>query len=425
MPFRFVHTADLHLDSPLRSLALADPELAERVGAATRTALSRIVDLCLAEKAAALLIAGDLYDGGETSMKTAGFLAAELRRATAAGVRVFLIRGNHDAAARITRELVLPEGVHVFGARDVPVILEGAADGRDVAVHGVSFAEPRAPESLLPRFAPPVAGAVNVALLHSSLGGAEGHDPYAPVGVAELAAAGVDFWALGHVHRRAVHRTRPAIVMPGIPQGRDIGEAGATSVTLVDLAADGTAHLDERRVAAARFERVSVDIAGCDRLEDLLAQAGAAMEAARGPDAVEVILRVTLTGAGPLAWRIGADRDLVEANLRAEAAARGGLWLEGLRLACRAPDAAPADGALPLGELARLIEAEIAPSEAFRAEARATLDELRRALPRDPGLRETLGADEAAAEAAIDAALAEGAGEVLARLAAGTGEDAD
>ena len=77
MPFRFVHTADLHLDSPLRSLALRNAELAELVRNATRNALVRIVDLCLTEGVDALLIAGDLYDGSQTSMNTALFLAGD------------------------------------------------------------------------------------------------------------------------------------------------------------------------------------------------------------------------------------------------------------------------------------------------------------------------------------------------------------
>ena len=418
MPFRFVHTADLHLDSPLASLALADPELAARVGAATRGALSGIVDLCLAEGVDALVIAGDLYDGGETSMKTAGFLAGELRRLTAGGVRVFLIRGNHDAAARITRELVLPEGVHLFGDEDVPVVIEGAADGRDVAVHGVSFARPQAPESLLPRYAPPVAGAVNVGLMHTSLGGAAGHDPYAPVALGDLAGFGYDYWALGHVHARAVHAAHPAIVMPGMPQGRDIGEAGEKTVTLAELAGDGTPTLSERCVAPARFARLDLDISGLSDLAELRARAAQEMAAVGRAGAGEAILRVTLTGAGSLAWRVRADRDLVEAELRDEARA-GGLWLEGLELACRAgtgAGAAEAEG-VPVAELARLIEDEVAPSDEFRAEARAMLDELRRALPADRDLRAALGADEAGAEALIEAVLAEGTARVLARLA--------
>ena len=154
MPFRFVHTADIHLDSPLRSLALRNAELAELIGAASRQAFSAIVDICLFEKVDALLLSGDLYDGDQTSMKTARFLAGELRRLHEAGIRTFIVRGNHDALSRITRELILPPSVKVFGGRAETVDLEVA--GLDVAVHGLSFSQPAAPESLLPRYRPPL-----------------------------------------------------------------------------------------------------------------------------------------------------------------------------------------------------------------------------------------------------------------------------
>ncbi len=87
MPYRFVHAADIHLDSPLRSLVLRDPELAELIGNATRRAFVSIIDLCLTEQVDALLLAGDLYDGDQTSMKTARFLAQQLRRLHAAGIQ--------------------------------------------------------------------------------------------------------------------------------------------------------------------------------------------------------------------------------------------------------------------------------------------------------------------------------------------------
>ncbi len=103
MPYRFIHSADIHLDSPLSSLALRDPELAELIGNATRRAFVNAIDLCLTEQVDALLLAGDLYDGDQTSMKTARFLAAQIRRLDEAGIRVFIIRGNHDALSRITK----------------------------------------------------------------------------------------------------------------------------------------------------------------------------------------------------------------------------------------------------------------------------------------------------------------------------------
>ncbi|MGY4288764.1 DNA repair exonuclease SbcCD nuclease subunit [Bradyrhizobium sp. LM2.7] len=206
--YRFVHAADVHLDSPLRSLALRDPRLAEFVGNASRQVFSRIIDLCLDEQVNALLLAGDLYDGEQTSMKTARFLAEQLRRLDAADIKVFIIRGNHDALSKITKELVLPESVHLFGGRaDVVEISRGRGE-QPIAIHGLSFAKPQAPESLLPKYRPPMAGAINIGLMHTSLDGSPPHDVYAPCSTAELVASGFRYWALGHI-QQAFNDPRP------------------------------------------------------------------------------------------------------------------------------------------------------------------------------------------------------------------------
>lgn len=81
----------------LRTLALRNPDLAELVGDASRQAFVATVDLCLAEHVDALVIAGDLYDGDQTSMKTVRFLGSQMARLHQAGISVFKVRGNHDA----------------------------------------------------------------------------------------------------------------------------------------------------------------------------------------------------------------------------------------------------------------------------------------------------------------------------------------
>jgi len=411
--FRFVHTADLHLDSPLRSLALRDPQLAETVGAATRAAFAGIVDLCLAERVAALLIAGDLYDADQTSMKTARFLADQFARLGEAGVRVALIRGNHDAAARITGALEMPPNVHVFGTRPGTLRLE--AGGVAAALHGVSFpARGAPPEHPLRRFPAPVAGAVNIGLLHTSLGGAPGHDPYAPVSLADLAGTGYDYWALGHLHARQVHGGRPVVVMPGMPQGRDIGEAGPKSVTLARIGADGGLTLEERPSALVEFARHDVDFSGASAWAEVAPALAAALRIARQAAATpELVLRLRLCGATPLAWRLRRDRDAVEDEAWRQAAALGGLWVETVETACH-PLAAPGDaaGSGALDELQRILAAEVAGG--LDAELAALYDEVSGALPAE--VRHRFPADPVPAAELRAALLAEGIVDVLARL---------
>lgn len=413
MPFRFVHTADLHLDSPLASLALRNGELGALVRGATRRALERIVDLAVAEAVDAVLVAGDLYDGAQTSMATALFLMGQMRRLEAAGIRVFVIRGNHDAQSQITRELTFPPNVHVFDGRGKPVLAGRLTDGREVHVHGISFAQPQAPASLLPAFRAPLADAVNIGMLHTSLAGAARHDPYAPCSLAELAAHGFDYWALGHVHQRRVHARAPWIVMPGNPQGRDVNEAGEKGVTLVTVADDGTIACEERLVAVAVFERLTVDLSGVADWQAMLGRVEAALAAAR-PAGAHLVARLALAGATPLAWRLRRDEDLLDGELANLAASLGDCWIEGTELLVTAPAQDDGGAAGPLLELARLMRDDVAASHAYREDLGALVADFLRQLPREA--RALLAADEAAEEELVADLIRQGRDGVLARL---------
>lgn len=391
MPFRFVHTADVHLDSPLRSLALRDPQLAELVGAAARRAFERAIDLCLDERADAFMIAGDLYDGSQTSIKTALFLAEQLRRLHAAGIRAFIVRGNHDAESKITaqlrRERMLPDSVTVFDGRGGCSAFEGPDTGIPVAVHGVSFASPRVPENPLPKFRPPEAGAFNIGLLHTSLGGSPHHDPYAPCGAAELFAAGFDYWCLGHIHQRTERREgNRFVVMPGIPQGRHIGEDGPKSVTVVNVADDKTVSLRERAVHVAQFERLSVDLSGADEWGEAFDRVARALETARaGVEADHLIVRLTLAGKTPLNGLLHGDPELVREEARIRAATVPNTWIDKVERDTAEPGvrSAPGPGIGRLDELDRAMR-EIAESDPSFAEwARREIEDLAAALPRE------------------------------------------
>ncbi|MEM7528953.1 MAG: DNA repair exonuclease [Pseudomonadota bacterium] len=418
--FTFVHTADLHLDSPLRSLALRDEALAERVGSATREALDRIIALCLEERVDALLIAGDLFDGVQRSMQTVAVLRDRMRRLHEAGIDVFAIRGNHDAEAPVSRHLELPPNVHVFSGHGGIV-----EHPKGVAVQGVSFAGREARESLLPKYRPPVPDMPNIALLHTSLGGAEGHDAYAPCSLAELRAHGVDYWALGHVHRRMVHARDPWVVMPGMPQGRDIGEAGPKSATLVRIDDNGIT-AEERVTAILEFAVATTDIADLGDWDTTAETALSSLrKAGEAVEAEHAAVRLVLAGNTPLAWRLMRDREVLEADFRhalaEERGPGGGVYLDSLVLQTQPPSAEPhADEADPVAELDALMAEKLADG-ALRAEATAFLDTMVRALPQE--IRDAFGADEEERNAATDRLLAEGRETVLAALRGAGRED--
>lgn len=417
MAFRFVHTADIHLDSPLRSLALRNVELAELVGDASRQAFISIVDLCIEERVDALVIAGDLYDGDQTSMKTARFVATQIGRLHQAGIRVFKIRGNHDALSRISKQLVFPDSVTIFGGRAQSVLQ--TSGGLDVVFHGLSFTQSKAPESLLPKYPTAHEGAVNVGIMHTSLAGSVGHDVYAPCGVADLQNHGFDYWALGHIHVRQVYPgTHSTVVMPGIPQGRDINEAGEKSATLVTILDDGSVEIEERLTSVAQFERLSVDLTGTVEWPEVVTRVRDALEQLRSNiRSRHLLARVNLTGATQLSWQLIRDWDLLLAEAQQTAGQLGATWIEKLDLDVVSPGTeAVEDTADPIYELAASMGSD-ATSEAFRAEARAFIRKTVAELPAEG--RDFAGKSEADLDLFLDRALARGIDQVTARLKAG------
>jgi DNA repair exonuclease SbcCD nuclease subunit len=304
----------------------------------------------------------------------------------------------------------------VFSGRAEAVEL--ACSGRPVAIHGLSFARPEAPESLLPRYKPPLDGAINIGLLHTSLNGSPGHDPYAPCALEDLHAAGFRYWALGHIHKRSVIKGAATVVMPGIPQGRDINEAGPKSVTLVTVDDAGAIEVEERLTSIAQFERVNIELSGCTEWREAVSAIRRALEQMRGSVVSEHgIARLRLTGATPLAWRLRQDPDLLLAEAENEAAGIGKTWIEKIEIECRpAQPGLPSspDSAVPLGELHRLMSAVIA-DQAYQDEMVRHADHLRGQLPAE--CREFLGRDEAAFREFVREAAREGAEDVLACLA--------
>jgi len=389
LTLRILHTADLHLDSPLRSLALKDDRLAAQVRDASRHALETMVQYCIDEDVAAFLIAGDLYDGQERSAKTAAYLAGQMQRLADAGVQVFYIKGNHDAENPIAGEIALPANVHVFDGKGGMVQL----GDHPVYIHGVSFRGRHAPDSLLPKYKAPVPGAVNIAMMHTSLMGAAGHDLYAPCSVAELAQTDFDYWALGHVHKRQVHGQNPWIVMPGMPQGRDIGEAGPKSASILTVQ-DGQIDVSELLTSLLEFRACDCVMDGVETDDDVRDALRGCLKAEAGRGAA--ILRLRLTGQTTMAWRLRQLADYWQANIAQMAESIGGLWLEKLILDVSPPSATGTDSAV--GEIEQLMH-EVATSPASRENLGKELDQMLALLPAER--RRELVPDEAAQDALL------------------------
>jgi exonuclease SbcD len=398
MRFRFVHAADLHLDSPMRGLGARQPHLAALFGEATRKAFIALVDRTIALEASFLVIAGDVYDGDWKDHGTGLFFLAQLSRLARAGIPVFLIRGNHDAESLISRSLSLPENVHLFGTRKAETREIAALR---VALHGRSFAEREVAENIALAYPPARAGWLNIGILHTSLDGRPEHAPYAPCSLADLRAKGYDYWALGHIHAAETVASDPYIVFPGNLQGRQIRETGPKGAVLVEVADGIVESVAPLIVDVARWARLTVDAAGAATPDEVVARAETGMRplAAEAEDR-PLALRLVITGETPAHRRLAADRDGLAAEMQAAAdRVAPALYVEKLLLETAEPQGAglvrPAIGLI---DPAALLD-EAAADPAFAAALTAATEEILAKLPDE--LREAiagLAEGEAAAE---------------------------
>lgn len=412
---RFLHCADIHLDSPLRGLERYEGAPVGEVRGATRRAFENLVQVALRERVDFVVIAGDLYDGDWPDFNTGLFFAKGMAQLGESGIAVYVLRGNHDAASKLTRSLPLPRNVQLFPDKSPNTFVD---DKLGLAIHGQSFATAAVVEDLAAGYPDALRGYFNLGVLHTSLTGRPGHDNYAPTTEQVLRAKGYDYWALGHVHAREIVSRDPWVVYSGNVQGRHIREQGPKGCELV-MVEDGSISTEPVALDVLRWSELAIDAAGMPDLDALFDRVSIDVRSGLAQaDGRIVGLRIRVGGAGALHHDLSARSEAVMQELRAVTldASGGNAWLEKVDLRVRPLIDIDrlAAGDDPVGLLVRELKALAQDQKRLNEFAGDALRELKQKLPADLNLDEDLRLD---APDVLSDLLREAQDELLARLA--------
>jgi exonuclease SbcD len=343
---KFLHAADLHLGAPLESLGESiDSGTYNRIKPLVNKAFDRLIDVAIDEQVDFVVLAGDVYDNADRDPGAQRRFLLGLRRLTGAGIKVFMVHGNHDPLTKDIKQGVLPEGVTVFPAGKLGSQVVTMRNGVNVTVAGVSYARKEETDNLVPLFAG-LTGRTIVGVLHTNVGGNDsGHKNYAPSTPSELEASPVHYWALGHIHKRSVNAIDSGWwAYPGNLQGRSVkaSECGPKGVLILDIDDDGRV-LEPRFVdcSTVRFERVSVPVDTVGVITDLNDVVNATLaRVVAEAEGLPVMVRLELTGTTDLADLRSTDApgwtSIVESMLEEAVDVLGDGAVVKVRTSCRA-----------------------------------------------------------------------------------------
>jgi len=312
---RFIHTADLHLDTPFKGLSRMNSDLSKRLKDATFRSFRNIVDLCSERKVDFLIISGDIFDSENKSLAAQLRFTRELKPLSGKGIPAYFICGNHDPLKSWMDTIDLPGNVFRFGSSGGQFYTFSKAGAAIADIYGISFSEKAITRNLAAEFKlAPDPAPVSIAVLHGTIGSPGPHENYAPFTREDVANKGFDYWAMGHIHKkRIVSASNPAILYPGNPQGRDFGETGEKGCFLVEISEGHVPAVEFIPTQIIRFENLEIDMSAVSKIEALRDKIKEALEKSENyNEKVDYILRINLNGRTGLHKSINDKSEISE-----------------------------------------------------------------------------------------------------------------
>jgi len=207
MSVQLVHCSDMHLDKNFNIANLARAQ--ERKDDLNKN-FSAAVEYALKNKPDLFLITGDVFDRNSPSNSARVFVTERVRQLSEAGIRVFLIGGNHDVpkfgSQHLAIDVLASAGLAtVFSGSDAIAKQIVEINGRKVCVAGKSYFTRFESENPLRGYKIPIEGDYNILMIHASLQGLNVvssipemafQNPFRPGDIAK----GLNYLALGHFH---------------------------------------------------------------------------------------------------------------------------------------------------------------------------------------------------------------------------------
>lgn len=230
---KFIHCADLHLDSPFKSKQQLSTSIFEDVQKSAYESFKKIVDVALKEDVDFILIVGDLFDSENRTLRAEIFLKEQFKRLEKEQIFVYICHGNHDPlTTRITDNW--PNNVSVFSNR-VETYQAITKAGEQIYIHGFSYQNNTSYENKIDEY-PSSQGSngIHIGMLHGTYSKSKIKQRYTEFMLEDLNHKLYHYWALGHIHQRQELSDMPPIHYSGNIQGRHFGEIGTKGCLLVE-----------------------------------------------------------------------------------------------------------------------------------------------------------------------------------------------